>query len=197
MSKRMHSCWGRSFPLEKIVPLFLASALMGLPCVSLAEDAKFSPDYSMNVDPSAKEKAGEADYRLLMNFFHDAERAIESEDIEELMTLYSDKYSNLDQDKEFAKAVWTKIFANFDDLSAKHSIELLTYEETPGQTVAVMECSGLLQGIPTGGDQPVTVDSWDKQWHVLIKEGRWRLLGNSGKAKQRYGSKEHSAHPLF
>lgn len=197
MSKNMHSCWGGGVSLENVTTLLLASALMTLPCASLAGDAKLSDDYSMNVDPLAKEKAGEADYQLLMNFFHEAERAIESENIEELMALYSDKYSNLDQDKKFAERVWTKIFANFDDLSAKHSMDLLTYEEDLGQTVAVLECSGLLRGIPKGGDQPVTVDSWDKQWHVLIKEGGWRLLGNSGKAEQRYGSEERSAHPLF
>lgn len=179
------------------MPFLLIAALMSLPAPSLAGDVNLSDEFSMELDASAREKVGDADYHALVNFFHEAERAIESKNLEELMALYSEKYSNRSQDKKFAEGVWRKIFLNFDDLSAKHSIELLTYDERTGRPVAVLECSGLLQGTPKGSSQAVTVDSWDKQWHVLIKEDRWRLFGNSGKSKERYGAVDQLTHPLF
>jgi hypothetical protein len=43
----------------------------------------------------------------------------------------------------------------------------------------------------------VTIDSWDKQWHVLVYEGDWRLYGNSGKSKRRFGTDDRKTHPLF
>ncbi len=200
MSKRMQRRWStKSFPSElaKLVLLSLASALMILPGSSCSEEPKLSEAHSMTLGPSAKEKVGEETYQELVRFFHDAERAIEAGNLEELMTLYSEKYTNLDEDKEFAKGVWEQIFANFDDLSSSHSIELLTYDDSSGQTVAVLECTGLLMGTPKGAELPVAVDSWDKQWHVLIKEDRWRLFGNSGESGKRFGAGDQLTHPLF
>lgn len=197
VSKRMRRCEKREIRRVEVMVPFLMFVLMAVPCVSLAADATLSDEYSMELNPSARQKIGEAEYQLLMDYFHEAERAIESKNLEGLMTLYSERYSNRKGNKKFAEEVWSKIFANFNDLSAKHSMELLTYDTSGAQPMAVLECSGLLTGIPKGADQPVTIDSWDKQWHVLINEGSWRLFGNSGKSEQRYGADDYASHPLF
>lgn len=201
MSKKIHRGWKRRFSLQKGMTRFMASALMMLPvmwpCPALAGDAELSEEHFMHLDPSAIKKVGVTNYRLLIKYFRDAERAIESENLEELMALYSERYSNRDQDKKFAEGVWRKIFTDFDDVSARHSMELLTYDETTGKPVVVLECSGLIQGTPKGGGRPVTIDTWDEQWHVLVDEGGWRLYGNSGESKRRFGSGDRKTHPLF
>ncbi|MBJ20094.1 MAG: hypothetical protein GY910_26455 [bacterium] len=186
--------------LRGVIPV-LAFALMASSLVvsaaAFANEAKLSEEHSMHLKPSAIEKVGEENYKRLIQYFQDAERAIESEDLEELMVLYSQRYSNRDQDKEFARGVWRKIFDDFDNVSAKHSMELLTYDVRTGQPVAVLECSGLLQGTPKAGGQSVKIDSWDSQWHVLVNEGEWRLYGNSGLSGKRFGSGDQQMHPLF
>ena len=182
----------------KLGTLILASALMLLPVSSFAGEDGLSDEFSMELDRAAVERVGEEEYQALLKFFKEAERAIESKDVKALMALYSDKYSNYNEDKKFAQGVWTQIFDHFDDISTKHSIELLTYDLKSGKPVAVLQCSGLLRGTPKlGAGQPVTIDSWDNQWHVLIDEGEWKLFGNSGKSKERYGAENLKTHPLF
>jgi hypothetical protein len=61
----------------------------------------------------------------------------------------------------------------------------------------VTECDGLLTGTPKGENHSVTIDRWDKQRHILVKEGDWKLFGNAGEATQRYGEEDAKLHPLF
>lgn len=201
------SHWFRinGFTLKRAVSSFLVLVPFIFPCSSLAESggidvekANLSDEYSMKFHASAKEKIGEAEYNEISNFFHKAEMAIETEDLESLMALYSERYRNLKKrDKKFAEEVWTKIFANFDNLSAKHMMKLSTYEKRSEHKLAVTECSGLLVGTPNGADRPVTIDSWDNQMHILINEGSWKLFGNAGEAVIRYGEDDVEIHPLF
>ena len=197
MSKKMHRGWKKEFSLQKGMTRFIASALMISPCAALADDAKLSEEHSMHLDSSAIQKVGKANYELLIKYFRDAERAIESENLEDLMALYSERYTNRGQDRKFAEGVWRKIFDDFDGVSTRHSMQLLTYDETTGRPVVVLECSGLLQGTPKAGGRPVTIDTWDEQWHVLVDEGGWRLYGNSGESRQRFGAGDRQTHPLF
>lgn len=186
----------------KVAASFMVATPLLLPGFTLAEaDAKkevLSDEYSMKFDPSAVNKIGESEYTEISNFFHKAEVAIETEDLESLMALYSERYRNLKKrDKRFAEAMWTKIFKNFDNISAKHTMKLSTYEVRNEHKLAVTECSGLLVGTPNGANRPVTIDSWDNQLHILINEGDWRLFGNAGEAVKRYGEDEVETHPLF
>jgi len=164
---------------------------------TMAEEAPLSDDFSMVMEPPvASIEIEESEVQDIMDFFHQAERAIESESIDTLMTLYSDKYTNLrNGDKEFAEELWNKIFAGFDNISSRHSMQLIAYDEAAGQ--AITECSGLLSGTPKGESRPVTIDRWDNQRHILIKDGYWKLFGNVGKAAQRYGEEGGKLHPLF
>jgi len=173
-----------------------------LPEDSMAEAAEnegdFSEHYSMRLHQDAVKKTGEEEFKGIVNFFHHAERAIESEDIDALMSLYSSRYTNLNgQNRDSAREIWQKIFDNFDNLSARHSMRLLTYQDTETNQIAVTECNGLLSGIPKGEDTFVTIDSWDRQRHILTKEGSWKLFGNAGKGSKRYGEDKFKTHPLF
>jgi len=162
-----------------------------------SEDMQLSGEFSMVMAPPvASMQIDESEVQNIMDFFHQAERAIESENIDTLMTLYSDKYTNLrNGNKEFAEELWNKIFAGFDNISSRHAMKLIAYDETAGQ--AITECSGLLTGTPKGESRRVTIDRWDDQRHILIKEGDWKLFGNAGESARRYGLEEGKLHPLF
>ena len=130
------------------------------------------------------------------NFFHQAERAIQSENIDTLMALYSDEYTNQrDGDKQFATELWKKVFARFDNISSRHSMKLIDYDQASGR--AVTECSGLVFGTPEGESNPVLIDRWDDQMHILIKEGNWKLLGNAGETEPDFSETDEELHPLF
>lgn len=195
MSKINYRFWGKRLFPRKITTFFILVVLFIFPGLSLAEALierkTFSDEYSMVFHPAAKVKTGEAEYRNIVNFFHKAEKAIETENLEALMALYSDKYRNRkNRDKKFAEGIWIKIFTNFDKLSARHSMKLITYEKSSGYQVVVTECSGILTGTPKGASRPVTIDSWDKQRHILINEGSWQLFGNAGESAKRYGEED-------
>ncbi len=178
-------------------------ALLSVFCPAIAaplgDRSGLSEDYSMTLHPAPATIDISAEQQNdIEKFFHRAERAIEAEDLDSLMVLYSERYTNLkNKNKEFARGIWTKIFANFDDLSSRHSMTLINYHDQDGHKVAVTECSGLLTGTPNGENARITIDSWDKQRHVLVNEDSWKLLGNAGKAEKRYGAGDAKTHPLF
>ena len=187
----------KSLFLSRVAVLVLVSVLSLQAGSLMAEEAKISAGFSMDMrPPGTGVEIEQAELQNIADFFHQAELAIESENIDALMALYSDRYTNLrNHDKEFAEELWTRIFAGFDNLSSRHSMQLINYDKAAGQ--AVTECDGLLTGTPKGENHSVTIDRWDKQRHILVKEGDWKLFGNAGEAAQRYGEEDAKLHPLF
>ena len=183
--------------LSQVAIFVVVIVLSMLPGITIGEEMQISEAFSMVMDPpSAGMEIDESEAQNITDFFHQAEHAIESENIVSLMALYSDRYTNLrNGDKEFAEELWTKIFASFDNISSRHSMKLVTYNKAVGQ--AVTECDGLLTGTPKGESRPVTIDRWDNQRHILVKEGDWKLFGNAGESAQRYGQEDGKLHPLF
>ena len=185
------------FSVSKISVFFFMLVLPLRPGISFAEEAHLAERFSMVMEPPATSIAIEqGELQAITDFFHQAERAIESENIDLLMTLYSDQYTNLrNRDKDSARALWSRIFAGFDNISSRHSMEVVAYDKGLGQ--AITQCSGLLTGTPRGENQTVTIDRWDHQLHILVKQGNWKLFGNSGKSTMRYGEEDGKLHPLF
>ncbi len=183
--------------ISQVGTLFLVLVVSMPSRTSMAEDTQLSDDFAMVMrPPAASVEIDESEAEDIANFFHEAERAIQSENISTLMALYSDEYTNQrNGDKQFATELWSKIFARFDNISSRHSMKLIDYDQAAGR--AITECSGLLFGTPEGENNPVLIDRWDDQRHILIKEGDWMLLGNSGKAALRYGETDEELHPLF
>jgi len=183
--------------VSQVAMFVFVSVLSMHPGVLMAEETQLSEGFSMVMRPPvASVEIEPGELQDIANFFHQAEHAIESENVDALMALYSDQYTNLsNHDKEFAEELWNKIFAGFDNISSRHSMKLITYNKDAGQ--AVTECNGLLIGTPKGENHPVTIDRWDNQRHILIKEDHWRLFGNAGESAQRYGEEGDELHPLF
>jgi hypothetical protein len=177
--------------------LLAATLLSGLSGLCQAANEELSDQHSMEVRVvSADVTISQSEVGNIRKFFHAAERAIEAEDLPSLMALYSDRYANLrNGDKKFAEDIWKRIFAGFDNLSSRHSMELVMYDGSLGQAVTL--CSGLLTGTAAGENRSVVIDSWDNQRHILVKEGNWKLFGNAGATAQRFGLEGEPIHPLF
>ncbi|MFQ6004019.1 MAG: hypothetical protein ACE5OQ_00830 [Woeseia sp.] len=185
-----------SFPIQ-FGMLMIPFVMSMQPGITIAEEMGLSERFSMVMrPPAASIEIDERELHSIADFFHKAERAIQTENIDALMALYSYSYTNLrNGDKHFAAEIWSKIFARFDNISSRHSMKLITYDKAAGR--AVTECSGLLFGTPEGENGLIPIDRWDDQKHMLVKEGQWKLLGNAGESALRYGAKDVKLHPLF
>ena len=158
-----------------------------------AADHKYSDVFSMKIDPAAKKTLGEKEFKSVMDFYHDAEKAIETKDLDALMARYSDHYQNGEHDKAAAREIWSRIFDTFSNLAARHNMELISSKDG----VLIIRCSGLLVGIPKGETYSMTVDNWILEEHILKKEGgRWKLIGSAGKEQKRLWF-DKPMHPLF
>jgi len=156
---------------------------------------RLSDKYSMKIDPAAKQQLGEKTFNEVMAFFHSAEKAIETKDLEALMALYSDNYSDGVHDKSSAELIWARIFATFENIAMHHNMKL--EKASSGKNMVVFQCSGLLLGVPDVKKVPITIDNWTNQEHVLVKEaGKWKLIGTYGTERKRLWF-DKPMHPLF
>lgn len=159
------------------------------------EEHQISDKYSMEVDPAAKQKLGEQTFNEVMVFFHAAEKAIETKDLEALMELYSDNYSDGEHDKKSARQIWGRIFSTFNTMATHHNMKL--EKVSTDKNMIVFQCSGLLLGVPDPKKGPITIDNWNKQDHMLVKEaGKWKLIGTYGTERKRLWF-DKPMHPLF
>lgn len=156
---------------------------------------QLSDKYSMEIDPAAKQQLGEKTYNEVMTFFHSAEKAIETKDLEALMALYSDSYSDGEHDKKSARLIWGRIFSTFENMAMHHNMKL--EKASSDKNLVVFQCSGLLLGVPDVKKAPITIDNWTNQEHVLVKEaGKWKLIGTYGSERKRLWF-DKPMHPLF
>ncbi len=185
-------------PIHYLIPALLGVCLLA--GVAIGVEHKLSDRYAMEVDPAAKQQLGEKTFREVMTFFHTAEKAIETKDLEALMELYSDDYSNGGHDKQGVEQIWKRIFSTFETMATHHNMKLVNISATKkerNRNTVVFNCSGLLMGIHDPQRGVVTIDNWTQQDHVLIKEnGKWKLFGTYGKDRKRLWF-DKPIHPLF
>ncbi|HEB71707.1 MAG TPA: hypothetical protein ENI77_03705 [Nitrospirae bacterium] len=171
-------------------------------CVSLAVSSVYAQDLSdhhkINIDPTMKKKMSPEALKSIQRFFKDAELAIEKENLDGLMSLYSDHYKNASHTKQSARTIWIRIFEKFDDMASVHNMRMKMY--SPDSNVIIIRCSGLLMGKPVGEAELITIDSWTNEDHVLsrVKKGdAWKLIGTAGQKKRKRLWFDKPMHPLF
>jgi len=173
---------------------FLAIYMAPVAMAVEAGDEGLSEYFAINIDPKDRKKIGEETYQEIVAFFHKAEKAIEREDLNTLMSLYSDGYSNGDRTKREVETVWKRLFAQFDLMATIHNMRFITKSKSP---VMVIRCSGLLVGNPANEKNLITIDNWTNNDHILAKEnGKWKLVGTAGKEQKRFWF-DKAMHPLF
>lgn len=156
---------------------------------------QISDRYSMNIDPAAKQQLGEQTFNEVTMFFHTAEKAIETKNMEVLMAQYSDNYRDGDIDKKSVEQAWRRIFSKVDTVKTLHNMKLVNI--SADRNMIVLQCSGLLVGVPSPEKGPVTIDNWNKQDHILVKEdGKWNLIGTYGLEQKRLWF-DKPMHPIF
>lgn len=168
--------------------------------VATGAEHKLSDEYDMYVDPAAKQQLGEKTFNEVMIFFHEAEKAIEEKNLETLMGLYSENYTDGEHSKKSAREIWERIFSTFEMTATRHNMKLVN--QGADKNMVVFRCSGLLLGVPGQNSKvkqkgPVTIDNWVLQDHVLVKEaGKWKLIGTYGTERKRLWF-DKPMHPLF
>lgn len=151
--------------------------------------------YSMNIDPAAKQQLGEQTFNEVAMFYQTAQRAIETKNMEALMAQYSDNYRDGDLDKKSVAQAWQIIFARVDNMATLNNMKLVNV--SADRNMVVLQSSGLLVGVPDDERWPVTIDNWNKQDHVLVKEaGEWKLIGIYGPEHKRLWF-DKPMHPLI
>ncbi|MBT4522511.1 MAG: hypothetical protein HOC23_21150 [Halieaceae bacterium] len=177
------------------VVFFALGGLLITVSASVQAAPALSEKYSMEIDPQSRERLGEKTFNEVMTFFHEAEMAIETKDIDALMDLYSDNYTDGAHDRDSARAIWARIFDTFDTMATHHNMKLVNV--TAKKNVVIFRCSGLLLGVPDVKRGAITIDNWNQQDHVLALEaGKWKLLGTYGEKRNRLWF-DKPMHPLF
>ncbi|MDX8410444.1 MAG: nuclear transport factor 2 family protein [Mariprofundaceae bacterium] len=177
--------------------LFGACLFAGIAC---AADSTLSEQYAMEIDPAAKQQLGEERFGEVMAFFHAAEKAIETKDLDALMSLYSEDYTNGGHDKQSVRRIWKRIFSTFDTMATHHIMQLTrmtAVTKSASENTVIFRCTGLLMGVHDSGKGAVTIDNWTQQDHVLVKQdGKWQLIGTYGRNRKRLWF-DKPIHPLF
>jgi len=166
--------------------------------VSIASAQDLSDYHKVNIDPAMKKKMSPEALKSIQKFFDDAELAIETENLEALMDLYSDHYKNASHTKISASQIWKRIFKNFDNMASVHNMRLETY--SPDSNVIIIRCSGLLMGKPLGEAELISIDSWNNADHVLSRNKKgdaWKLIGTTGSKQRKRFWFDKPMHPLF
>ena len=168
--------------------------------VAIGAEHKLADEHDVYVDYAAKQQLGEETFSELMAFFYEAEKAIETKDLNTLMGLYSESYTDGEHNKKSAEEIWERIFATFDTTATRHNMKLVKMAED--KNMVIFRCSGLLLGVPNPSAKMrqkglVTIDNWAQQDHVLVKEaGKWKLIGTYGTERKRLWF-DKPMHPLF
>ncbi len=134
----------------------------------------------------------------LVAAFDRAEAALKREDRETLMQFYASSYDYHGLKQADVRRVWGEVFEHYKDLESLHLFSDIKVVQVGSQVRAEVTCTGGLYGTEERTGRRITLDSWFREVHYLVKEGEtWRFLGNAGEmpAAAPFASAPH--HPLF
>ncbi len=130
--------------------------------------------------------------------FHRADEAVRKADIDTLMKFYATTYNYHGLTRADVRRVWLEVFDHYRDISSSHVFTELKLTRANGVSKADVTCTGWLMGTDKGTGKPVTIDSWVREVHYLVKEdGAWRFLGNKGGPAPAMPPASAPHHPLF
>lgn len=182
----------KSRGLLKII-LVLAGTLMLAQCrppTPIAAVVEFAPGAGVDTDQPVM--------RELIAAFNEAETAVKKADLDALMRFYATDYNYHGLKRSDVRRVWEEVFLHYRDISSSHVFSELKLVQADGVRKASVTCTGGLQGTEKQTGKPITIDSWAREVHHLVKEeGAWRFLGNAGGASPSASPASAPHHPLF
>lgn len=134
----------------------------------------------------------------LLASFERAESALKNEDIETLMQFYAPAYDYHGLKQDDVRRVWGEVFEHYKSVESLHLFSDIKVLRVNNEVRAEVTCTGGLYGIDERSGDRVTLDSWFREVHYLVKAGdAWRFLGNAGEVPTvaPFASAPH--HPLF
>ncbi len=134
----------------------------------------------------------------LLATFEQAEHAMQAQDIDGIMALYSDDYFYHGLKKADIRKVWTQLFEHYKELESFHTFSVIRTVGAGSKLTAEMTCTGVVWGTAKNTKLRSPVDSWYEEVHFLKKEnGRWRITGNAGGESEPVLPFGTAPHPLF
>jgi hypothetical protein len=119
----------------------------------------------------------------LLGSFGRAEEAVQKEDLEALMTFYSPAYNYHGLKESDVRRVWDEVFTHYRAVASTHLFSDIKVLQVGDKIRAEVTCTGGLYGTEEQTGKRITLDSWFREVHYLVKEeGLWRFLGNAGEA---------------
>lgn len=134
----------------------------------------------------------------LLAAFERAEAALGKEDVDELMQFYASTYDYHGLKAGDVRRVWGEVFEHYRAVESLHLFSDIKVTQLNNEVRVEVTCTGGLYGTDERTGNRVTLDSWFREVHYLVKEGdAWRFLGNAGEvpAGAPFSSAPH--HPLF
>jgi ketosteroid isomerase-like protein len=173
--------------------LILAGALILTqypPPTPVAAAVEFAPGVGGDADqPVIKE---------MVAAFNEAEAAVKKSDLDALMKFYALAYNYHGLKRSDVRRVWEEVFLHYREISSSHVFTELKLGQADGVGKAYVTCTGGLHGTEKQTGKPITIDSWAREVHYLVKEeGAWRFLGNAGGTSPSTAPASAPHHPLF
>ncbi|MGE0646154.1 MAG: hypothetical protein AB7P24_21075 [Nitrospira sp.] len=134
----------------------------------------------------------------LLAAFERAEAALNKEDLNALMLFYAPGYDYHGLKGGDVRRIWSEVFEHYKALESLHLFSDIKVTQVNHELRAEVTCTGGLYGTDQRTGSRITLDSWFREVHYLVKEdGVWRFLGNAGEvpAAAPFASAPH--HPLF
>lgn len=134
----------------------------------------------------------------LLAAFERAEAALQKEDLDALMRFYAPAYDYHGLKDNDVRRVWGEVFEHYKAVESLHLFSDVKVLRVNGELRVEVTCTGGLYGTNEHTGKRLTLDSWFREVHYLVKEGdAWRFLGNAGAvpAGAPFSSAPH--HPLF
>ncbi|HSQ91687.1 MAG TPA: hypothetical protein VLM19_05900, partial [Nitrospiraceae bacterium] len=119
----------------------------------------------------------------LMAAFNEAEAAVKKADLDAVMKFYATTYNYHGLKRSDVRRVWEEVFLHYGNLSSSHVFTELKLIQADGVRKAYVTCTGGIHGTEKQTGKAITIDSWVREVHYLVKEeGVWRFFGNAGGA---------------
>ncbi|HWF60043.1 MAG TPA: hypothetical protein VN666_07010 [Nitrospira sp.] len=107
----------------------------------------------------------------LLAAFERAEAALKKEDIDALMQFYAPSYDYHGLKESDVRRVWDEVFEHYKVVESLHLFSDIKVSRVNNGLRAEVTCTGGLYGTDERSGDRVTLDSWFREVHYLVKEG--------------------------
>lgn len=166
--------------------------------LSLFQFPQQTVEAKTQLTPSTIQEVDQQTVNDLLATFEQAERAMQSRDLDGVMSLYSEDYDYHGLKKADIRHIWQQLFDHYTELESIHTFSMIRRVGPVSKLTAEMTCTGVIWGMSKQTSLRTPIDSWYEEIHYLRKDnGRWRIVGHAGGNVQPVLQFGIAPHPLF